>query len=251
MKKLIFLFTMICFLGCDSEDTGDCFQKAGEIIQQEIEVAPFTELMVYDKIKLFIEQGPEQKVMVESGRNLMNEITAEVEAGRLILKNENTCNLVRDYGITKIYVTTPNLEYLRHAGNIPLESVGTLKFENLWLVSENQAMDLEIYTNGDFILDLEVQNLRITNDNYSNFFLTGRVENFDGFFAAGDGRLEARELIVQNYDLFHRGTNKLIVNPQQSLKGSIVSYGDIISVNRPPIVDVEEKFRGRLIFEAP
>ncbi|MBT8295128.1 MAG: DUF2807 domain-containing protein, partial [Gramella sp.] len=70
-----------------------------------------------------------------------------------------------------------------------------------------------------------------------------------GFFAAGDSRLEARDLIVQNYDLFHRGTNKLIVNPQQTLKGDIFSYGDIISVNRPPVVDVEEHFRGRLIFE--
>lgn len=249
MKKLILIFTLISFLGCDSEDTGDCFQKAGEIVQNEVVVANFSEIMVYDKIKLFIKQGPEQKVIIESGKNLMNEITAEVEEGLLVLKNENTCNFVRDYGITRIYVTTPNLEYLRHAGNIPLESVGTLNFENLWLVSENQDLDPEIYTNGDFILDLEVQNLRITNDNYSHFFLTGSVENFNGFFAAGDGRLEARDLIVQNYDLFHRGTNKLIINPQQSLKGEIVSYGDIISVNRPPEVDVKEKFRGKLIFE--
>lgn len=249
MKKLILIFTLISFLGCNSEDTGNCFQKAGEIVQNEVLVANFSEIMVYDKIKLFIKQGPEQRVIIESGKNLLNEITAEVEDGLLVLKNENTCNFVRDYGITRIYVTTPNLEYLRHAGNIPLESVGTLNFENLWLVSENQDLDPEIYTNGDFILDLEVQNLRITNDNYSHFFLTGSVENFNGFFAAGNGRLEARELIVQNYDLFHRGTNKLIINPQQSLKGEIVSYGDIISVNRPPEVDVKEKFRGKLIFE--
>lgn len=249
MKKLILIFTLISFLGCNSEDTGNCFQKAGEIVQNEVVVANFSEIMVYDKIKLFIKQGPEQRVIIESGKNLLNEITAEVEEGLLVLKNKNTCNFVRDYGITRIYVTTPNLEYLRHAGNIPLESVGTLNFENLWLVSENQDLDPEIYTNGDFILDLEVQNLRITNDNYSHFFLTGSVENFNGFFAAGDGRLEARDLIVQNYDLFHRGTNKLIINPQQSLKGEIVSYGDIISVNRPPEVDVKEKFRGKLIFE--
>jgi len=251
MKKLIIIFSVLCFPGCDSEDAGDCFQKSGEIVQQEIEVPDFSEIMVYDKIKLFIEQGAEQKVIIESGENLMNEITAEVEEGLLVLKNENACNLVRDYGITKIYVTTPNLEYLRHAGNLPLESVGTLKFENLWLVSENQALDPEIYTNGDFILDLEVENLRITNDNYSHFFLTGSVENFDGFFAAGDGRLEARDLVVQNYDLFHRGTNKLIINPQQSLKADIYSYGDIISINRPPQVNVTEHFRGKLIFEAP
>ena len=249
MKKILFLITIIGLLSCDSEDAGDCFQKAGNIVQTEVEVEDFSEIILYDKIKLFIEQGTKQKVVIESGENLLNEITAEVVDGRLILQNENVCNLVREYEITKVFVTVPDLTYLRHAGNIPLESVGTLEFENLWLVSENQDLDPEIHTNGDFVLDLNVQNLRITNDNYSNYFLTGSVENFDGFFAAGDGRLEAGELIVQNYDLFHRGTNKLIINPQQSLKAVLVSYGDIISLNRPPEVNVDEQFRGKLIFE--
>ncbi len=249
MKKIILLLIIIAFSACDSEEINDCIQTSGSIVQKEIEVADFNEIMVYDKIKLFIEQGSEQKIVIETGENLVNEITIEVIEDRLILKNGNRCNLFRDYGITKIYVTTPELTYLRHAGNIPLESVGILEFDELWLVSENQALDPDIRTNGNFILDLKVKNLRITNDNYSHFFLSGSVQNFDGFFAAGDGRLEARDLLVQNYELFHRGTNKLIVNPQQSLKGDIYSYGDIISVNRPPMVDVEEHFRGRLIFE--
>ncbi|HKJ48746.1 MAG TPA: head GIN domain-containing protein [Christiangramia sp.] len=249
MKKIIYLLAIIGLVGCDSEDAGNCLQESGDIIQEEILVENFDEIIVYDKIKLFIEQGAEQKVVLETGENLLNEISVEVEEGRLVLKNDNRCNFFREYGITIVYVTIPDLKYLRHAGNIPLESVGTLNLEELWLVSENQALDPEIHTDGNFKLDLNVKNLRITNDNYSHFFLTGSVENFDGFFAAGDGRLEARDLIVQNYDLFHRGTNKLIVNPQQSLKGDIYSYGDIISVNRPPEVDVEEHFKGKLIFE--
>ncbi|SDR74316.1 head GIN domain-containing protein [Christiangramia echinicola] len=249
MRKIIYLLAIIGLVGCDSEEAGNCLQKSGDIIQEEILVENFDEIIVYDKIKLYIEQGDQQKVLVETGENLLNEISVEVEAGRLVLKNENRCNFFREYGVTSVYVTIPDLKYLRHAGNIQLESIGTLNFEELWLVSENQALDPEIHTDGNFKLDLNVKNLRITNDNYSHFFLTGSVENFDGFFAAGDGRLEARDLIVQNYDLFHRGTNKLIVNPQQSLKGDIFSYGDIISVNRPPEVDVEEHFRGKLIFE--
>ena len=249
MRKIIFLLAIIGLFGCDSEDAGNCIQKTGTIVQEEIVVDNFTGIIVSDKIKLFIEQGPEQKVVVETGENLLNEINIEVEDGQLILKNENRCNLFREYGVTKIYVTIPDLTYLRHAGNITLESIGTLELEELWLVSENQARDPEVHTTGDFELDLNVKNLRITSDNYSNFFLSGSVGNFNGFFAAGDGRLEARDLIVQNYDLFHRGTNKLIVNPQERLKGDIFSYGDIISVNRPPVVDVEEHFRGKLIFE--
>lgn len=249
MKKLILLWSLLAMISCDSEDSGDCFQKAGEIVTKEVEVSGFHEIQVYDKIKLFIEQGSEEKVVIESGENLMNEITAEVVDGRLILKNENVCNLFRDYGITKIYVTFTDLDYLEHAGNIPLESVGKITLDELWLVSENQEMDPEIHTVGDFILNLEVDRLRITNDNYSNYFLTGSANTVNAFFAAGDGRLEGRDFIVQDYDIFHRGTNKLIINPQQSLKGDIYSYGDIISVNRPPEVNVKEHFKGKLIFE--
>ncbi|WP_026914306.1 head GIN domain-containing protein [Christiangramia portivictoriae] len=249
MKKLIFLFFGIVLLSCDSEDANDCFQKAGAITSEEIVLESFDEILVYDKIKLFIEQGEQQKVVVETGENLRNEVSAQVIDGQLVLRNENDCNFVRDFNITKVYVTIPDLTYIRHAGNLMIESVGTLRLDELWLVSENQDKDIEVYTNGDFKLDLEVQNFRITSDNYSHFFLTGKVETFDGFFAAGDSRLEARDLIVQHYDLLHRGTNKLIINPQQSLKADLFSYGDIISVNRPPEVSVTEHFEGRLIFE--
>ncbi|AVR45496.1 DUF2807 domain-containing protein [Christiangramia fulva] len=251
MKRLIAFMMIFVVFGCETENAPDCFQKAGKIIQKEVSVEPFTEIEVFERIKLYIQQGPEQKVVIETGKNLMNEVSAEVENGRLLLYNENGCNLFRDYGVTKIYVTTPDLTWLQSSSNIPIESIGTLKFDNLWLRSLNQEMDPEIHTDGDFILDLDVKNLRITSDNYAHFYISGKAENVNIFFAAGDGRLEGRDFIVQNYDIFHRGTNSIIVNPQQSLKGDIYSYGDIISVNRPPVVRVNEHFRGRLIFESP
>lgn len=250
MKKFLILFLFIsALLGCSSEDAPNCFQTAGTIVTSNVETEAFNEIMVFERIKLFIQQGPEHTVKIETGENLLNDIKVEVVDGRLLLRNENSCNLFRDYEITKIFVTMPDLTWLQSSTGIAIESIGTLKFENLWLRSINQERDPEIHTDGDFILDLEVKNLRITNDNISNYFLTGSVENFDAFFAAGDGRLEAADLIVQNYEIFHRGTNKLIINPQQILKGDIFSYGDVISKNRPPVVDVTEHFEGRLIFE--
>ena len=54
---------------------------------------------------------------------------------------------------------------------------------------------------------------------------------------------------MQDLSVLHRGTNKFIVNPQQSIRGEIRSTGDVISVNQPPIVEVEEFFTGRLIFQ--
>ena len=41
----------------------------------------------------------------------------------------------------------------------------------------------------------------------------------------------------------------MIINPIESLRGSIRGTGDVISVNRPPIVEVEEYYTGQLLFE--
>ncbi|MCP9198508.1 DUF2807 domain-containing protein [Gramella sp. GC03-9] len=249
MRKVLAIIFLSLLFGCSTEDAPDCIQTAGTIVQQEVKLESFNEIFVFERVKLFIEEGPEQKVVIETGENLLNEVSAQVENGRLILENDNACNLFRDYEITKVYVTSPNINWIQTSTSSTIESIGTLTYPDLWLRSLNQEKDPDIHTDGDFKLDLDVQNLRITTDHISNYFLTGKVENFDAFFAAGDGRLEARDLIVQHYDVFHRGTNKLIINPQQSLRGNIYSYGDIISVNRPPVVEVTEHFKGELIFE--
>ena len=238
-------------LGCDTENVPDCFKSEGTIITEEFAVTPFEEIIVYERMKLFIVQGTEYKVVVETGKNLIDGVTVEVESNRLSIRNDISCNLFRDYEITRVFVTTPTLTWLQNSSGSAIESIGTLKFNDLWLRSFNQEKDPAIHTDGDFILDLEVENLRITNDNVSNYFLSGKAENFNVFFAAGDGRLEAGDLIVQHAEIFHRGTNKMILHPIQSIKGEIRSLGDVIAKNRPPIVRVETFYTGRLVFVTP
>jgi hypothetical protein len=249
MKKLLLILTLVLIAGCNTEDAPGCFKKVGEIVQDEVAVDPFKEIIVYERVKLYIQQGPVQKVVIETGKNLRKDVSVEVMDNRLSIRNDNSCNLIREYDLTKVYVTIPDLTWLQNSSGSAIESVGILKLDDLWLRSVNQENDLTIHTDGDFILDLDVQNLRITNDNVSNYFLSGKAENFDVFFAAGDSRLDAPELIVQNYQIFHRGTNKMIVFPVESIKGELRSSGNLIAKNRPAVVDIDEYYTGRLIFE--
>ena len=252
MKRILYLFLLVSLItSCNKEDAPDCFQTAGDIVQNEVAVPEFEELIVYGRIKLYIEQGEEHKVVIESGENLINEVTAEVENGRLSLRNGNDCNFFRDYELTTVYVTVPKLTWLQNAGNRTIESVGELHFPEIWLRSFNQEKDSEIYTNGDFRMKLISENIRITTDGYSNFFLSGEVGYFDVYIADDDSRVEAAELVAQTVEIQHRGTNKIIVNPQQVLKGEIRSTGDVISVFRPATVDVETFYTGKLIFQNP
>lgn len=242
------MFGIFFFTACDKEDAPNCFQTTGDIIQQEIEVADFEELIVYGRIKLYIEQGAEHKVVVEAGRNLIGKVSATVENGRLSLKNSDNCNLLRDYNTTKIYVTVPDLTWLQNASNNTIESVGTLNFPVIWLRSLNQEKESGVYTNGDFKLNLETEYLRVTGDQYSNYFLSGTTDYLNLYIADGDGRFEGADLVAGVIEIQHRGTNKLFVNPQDELKGEIRSTGDVISVNRPPIVNLPAFYTGKLVF---
>ena len=67
-------------------------------------------------------------------------------------------------------------------------------------------------------------------------------------YYAGDGRIDASNLIAQTIKVYHRGSNDMIVNPVQSITGKMVSTGNIILKNNPPIVDVQQLYQGHIIY---
>ncbi len=113
MRKILYIFFALLLLTCDSENANDCFQSSGKIIQQEIEISSFESILVNRDIELIIEEGIDFSVLVETGENLLNDIEALVVDNQLRLTDNNTCNYVRDYGITKVFVSAPDLKSIR------------------------------------------------------------------------------------------------------------------------------------------
>ncbi len=249
MKKFVYILFSIILLSCNGDNVPDCFQNSGAIVQQLFEFDTFDKITVYERIELIVKDEPTQKVVVESGEYLMNDIVAKVENGILILENHNSCNLTRDYGITKVYVSSPNLTEIRNSSGLTISSDGFLNYSNLRLVSEDFNATYVTHTDGDFNLQVNCDKIDIVVNNLSNVFISGLVNNLFLGFYSGDARFEGANLIAQNIDIFQRSSNDMIVNPQQSLTGEIRGTGDVISLNHPPIVNVEEFYTGRLIFQ--
>lgn len=247
MKKLLLLISFLLIVGCNSDKGWNCVQTSGSSVEQEIPLPEFDKILVWDKIKFFIQQGNEQKIVVKTGKNLLHNIHLSVENSRLEIRNENTCNWFRDYENVEVYVTSPNISEIRSSTGYEIESIGILRYASLVLVSED-SVDA-YHTDGDFNLTLDVEELKIVANGRSAFTLSGKAQKADFGLYSGDGRIYAENLIVEDINFFHRSTGPIVVNPQQSLKGKIVSLGDVISKNQPEIVEVEELYRGRLIFE--
>ncbi len=248
MIRLLYFIVLLLFFGCNTENAPDCFTTAGNTTRKELVVGEFSRVLVNLNIELIIKQGEEFEVIVQSGENLVNTIKAEVQGERLVLTNDNGCNVFRKFNQTKVYVTTPKLTEIRTASQFPVHSDGVLSFSNLSLISEDFNEE-SATTTGNFELQIASENLRIVSNNISSFFIEGTVTNLNVNFASGIGRFEGGTLIAQNVQVFHRGTNKMIVHPIQSLKGELRSTGDLLSKNKPTTIEVQEFYKGRLLFD--
>ncbi|MBT8181329.1 MAG: DUF2807 domain-containing protein [Eudoraea sp.] len=247
-KVVLVSICLILLMGCNGDSVPDCFQNTGNIIRDVIPVENFTKITVNENTKLVLKEGSTILVEVETGEFLRNEVNAKVKDGRLLLTDSNNCNFFRPYGLTTFYVTAPNITEIRSNTGFSTRSDGVLTYPQITLISESFNDPENLTTDGEFDLQLASQDVNIVVNGIAYFKLNGSSENFSVVVAAGDSRVEAASLSAQNVNLNHRGSNDVFINPQESLRGTIRGTGDVQSYNRPEIVEVEELYKGKLIF---
>ncbi|NNE75891.1 MAG: DUF2807 domain-containing protein [Pricia sp.] len=248
-KTIAYCLLIFMLLGCNSESAPDCLQNSGDLVRVEVSVPDFTKITVFENVSLVVKHGDTRKVEIETGEFLLDEVTAEVEGERLLLRDTNDCNFYREYGLTTVYITSPNIDEIRSSTGWSVKSDGVLNYPTLTLLSESFVNDESETTDGEFDLDVDTETLSVVVNGIAYFKLRGDTQNLNLTIAAGDSRIEAENVIAQNATVNHRGSNDMFINPQLSVSGVIRGTGDVISSNRPVEVDVAELYKGKLIFK--
>jgi len=164
--KYLLLLVAMFFFSCDGDNVPDCFQNSGDIIRQEVSLPDFSTITVFENLNLIVKQGDVQLVEIESGEFLINEVSAEVEGNRLVLRNGNTCNFVREFGLTTVYVTSPNITELRSSTGLLISSDGVLNYPSISLISESFTNPETETTDGEFDLQVNSENIATSRRNY-------------------------------------------------------------------------------------
>ncbi len=246
MRNTILISILFLLLtGCNTPNGSDCFQTAGTIVKEQATVPFFDKILVNPGVELILKEGSPQEVTIETGKNLMPDIVLTVNENKLEISDTNQCNLIRDYEITKVYITSPNITEIRSSSEYPVRSDGLLTYPSLSLIAENFLND---YLNsGDFYMDLNITNLSIIANGSSIFYLSGMADSMDINFAGANPRFEGQDLKINRVNLFARSSNDILVQPIDEIKGKILSIGNVILFNTPPIIEVEELYTGKLI----
>jgi len=236
---ILFLLSLT-FISCEKMDVGDCFTGAGKTVIEHRDISYFENIVLEDNINLVITQDNDYSIMVEAGENMLEKIITEVIDSTLYVKNENTCNWVRDYPnkITAYisFKVLNNIDY-NSSGNI----IGTNTIYS-------DTLDISVW-DGSGIIDLEIETKKSTlNLHYGavDFYIRGR-SGVNFIYASSYGPFYCENLRTIFTYMNNRGSNDCYVWATYYLGVDIENIGNIYYKGNPLTINANITGTGQLI----
>lgn len=245
MNKYFYILLFIITTSCGISE--DCFKGNGNRTTLTFSYDSFTKVKVYSGVGLVVKEGPEYEVRIETRDNIKENIEVVLNGDMLVIKDNSSCNIARDYGVTTVYIIAPDLQEIHNKTEQSIRSDGVLHYGLLRLFAIGD--DGDDSASGDFHIDLESSGQLVVESNtVTNFYINGTVGELLLNFYFGDGRFNGKDFEANIIKVYHRGSNDMIVKPIQRIEGQILSIGNVILKNIPSEIEVEEFFTGQLIY---
>ena len=201
----------------------------GNLISEEREVEGFSAIDLRGNYQIFLNQGSDPGLMIETDENLLELIETDVKDG--VLRVENSKKISSKKGV-KIFITFSSLDKISSAG------ASVVKTESLL-----EAQTLEVSLPGAGILDLqlEVQDLEIVVAGAGLVKLEGWAQHQE-IKMSGIGNLEAYDMRSRTCNVTVTGVGSAQVNVSEALTASIKGMGGIKYKGNP--ISVNESISG-------
>lgn len=243
MKKwltLVVLFIAALLTQCGKNE-GVCVSNTGKTVVENRIALPFHYIEVYDNINLFLTQDTSSyAIRVEAGENLVQGIITEIDSGRLILRNQNTCNWLRSFEVpVNVYLTFTRLD------TIIFSAAGNITCTNEWT---NDSILVDVYEGaGQFSLKLNVfksflhvrfGTVRLDATGYSQVtFISSQ----------GYGPLHAENLYSKFTYVYTFSPNDVFVSAEEELGVEIGNIGNVYYRGDPKRISENIYGAGQLI----
>ena len=222
-KWFLFLFASVffassCFID-DDENIFGCTDGSGELVTDTLNFDNFTGVDLRCPGKVFLTQGDSYEVVVETQENIQDEI--EVELDNDVLEIEiDEC--IVDYTL-RVYITMPEVDYLKVAGSGEMVSENEL---------EGEFIELRISGSGELDLGLSYEEVKGKISGSGDMLLEGTTEIFD-FKISGSGDLSAFDLEAEQVFVTISGSGDAEVFASDLLDVKISGSGNVIYDGSP------------------
>jgi len=243
MIRLICLGLIPLFLllsGCN-KDEGVCVSSTGKITLDDRGNQPFTRILVHDNINLILTHDTSlYNITVEAGENIIGGISTEIDSGKLVLRNTNTCNWLRSFEVpVNVYLTYTQLDTIifRAAGDITCTNAWPGYSACLDVIEGAGNLDLKLNVYRSYIL-VRYGTTRIG--------LSG-ISDVTTLISYGFGPLQAENLISEFTYISSYSPNDMFVYASIDLQAVIGNLGNVYYRGNPGTVSANISGEGKLI----
>ena len=238
LKILTLIFSLI-MKGCDSLNSPDCFQKAGEqIITRITEFPEFDKLVIYDDINLQIIEDDTTYFELDYYENLIPEIQYELDNDSIVFTNNNSCNFVRSFKApTLIFHSDKPENFIVSLSTGDIFNKDTLR-NNIRVITEDVSNIVRLTVNNNQTV--------FSSNSSTNFYATGKTSLLILRAYFNDSKYYCKDLQAERVDLVHRGYNDMIVYASDSIVGAIENAGRVFYDGNPGL-NIEITYGGQLI----
>lgn len=238
--SLCILLSACFILSCNKPSAPDCVQRAGSYETELRTIESFSEIHLRDFIKVELYDSTETFVTIHAPRNLIPDIETRVEDGKLIIHNNNTCNMVRSFkNIITVRIYAPSFPYIYNAGTGDIVSVNTLRFNTIEIENRKAA--------GTIDLTLDVDTTRIfAHSGVADVIVRGNSVKSE-LFEQGLGWIHAQDLKSRYTFVNNSSLNEIRATADDYLFSYIKSSGNTYYSGSPNTIDQQRTGTGQLI----
>lgn len=189
---------------------------SGNVTIVEYEVDPFTALELDGVFHVYIRQGNQEKVEVETDDNLHQYVIVENRGKKLVIDTKNKVNF-RKKKRMDVFVTIKDLERLKISGVGNVESDGVLELSDL---------ELRVKSVGKVNLELVADYLEADINSVGNVILAGKIKKAD-IENGGVGKLAAYDLENEVLDIRSSGVGKTEVYASREIAIKSTGVGNV------------------------
>jgi len=221
MKKVIILSAFIAVI---TVATG--FSNGQSIVKETRDITGFTKVSFGVSGNLYINLGPEFKVVLEGEKALLDDIVTEVSGSKLVIKKENW-RLNMNEKVT-VYITMPEITGLGVSGSGKAEIKDPVKAEDLNLSVSGSG---KLYTT-----DIVATEINCSISGSGDIFLggSGNVTRAD-ISISGSGNYMGEPLKIGSAEISISGSGSCSCNVTESLRTSVSGSGNVTYLGNPKI----------------
>lgn len=233
IKILIIALVTVTATSCQFDIQLGSVSGNGNVTTEERAVSDFDGVRGSAGIDVYLEEGDENKVVVEADENLMDIITTEVVNGKLKIRAEKS---IRRAKSNKVYVTYTNLNTIEASSGADVIGNSVIKSETLSLSSSSGA-DLEV--------EILAKEVYADCSSGADLKVSGKATSLRANASSGSD-IKAKDLLVVTCTADASSGADITVNVKDRLNGNASSGGDIKYYGNPEAVSAKDGYSGSI-----